>query len=202
MGKTFRLPPLPPKLVVQPPKVDFDSGGASADVSFACSGLQSLSETLLSLGKVYRDAAGYKMADIAHEIIEDAKDNYVPYETGALHDSGDADEYDPATSPDITEIAMWFGAPGSQIESSPGARTTLEVTVKRRMTENEGLTQTKDPSLYALEQHENMIYKHHPPPDQTGPKYLERPFNARAPRMAEEIAESVGIAFGGSGTEG
>lgn len=183
MGKV--LPPLPrpgaPPPVAKPP---FSSGGSGADVSYSISGSDEIISTLKKVPKWYVDAAGYEMAEIAHEVIQDAKDHYVPFKFGPLKDSGGADEYKPNGSmkvPEITEIRMWFGAPVAASASLEGKRLSF----------NEGGLSVQDASAYALEQHENLTFKHNPPPDMTGPKYLERPLLAKFDQIEERLAKAM-----------
>lgn len=172
-GKTFKMPPLAPKAKFVPPTIDFESGSAGAEVSFTCRGLKSLEANLLSMPKIAVDAAGYEMADIAKEVIEDAQENFVPVDTGALKQSGDYDEYEPGKGIGIAHIAMWFGG-----VVGPEA---LEHGVI-------------DVQAYALEQHENMEYRH----NIGGPKYLERPFMKAMPTILPRIAEAIDKAMGGN----
>lgn len=191
---TFRMPPPPPKLVVEPPEPPWQSGGTGSDVLFQISGIEALAATLRSMPKVYRDAAGYEMANIAHEVVDDAKDNYVPFRFGGLKDSGDADEYDPnGSGVDITQIAMWFGGPAAVSVSDVSVHSIASK--QHRAIHSEGL-HIVDPSLYALAQHEDLSYHHHPPPDQTGPKYLERPLIKIQDTIVPRIAKAAGIALG------
>lgn len=167
---TFRMPALPKKIVLTPPKVDFVSESEGAEVSFKAIGLEALEENLKKLAPAVQNAAGYEMAKIAAEIIEDAKENYVPVDTGDLKASGDSDSYDETKLFSIIKIAMWFGG-----EVGPEA---LEHGVK-------------DVRSYALEQHENLLFHH----NVGGPKYLERPFLIAEPTMLKRIADACGIAL-------
>lgn len=191
----------PKPLVIEPPKIDFTSGGKGADVYFEASGLESLAKTIMGMSKQIRDAAGFAMSDILFEVIDDAKANYVPVDTGALKDSGNADEYVPRYDTSIIELACWFGAPVSHKMANLGFEQTVdqEGKIKTVKSHKAGVgLQVKRPELYAEDQHENMQYKH---PMGGGPKYLEIPFNARVPKMAERIANACGIVLGGVGKD-
>lgn len=175
---TWRMPPIPPTPRLEKPKVDFVSGGAGSDVEFSYSGLEALEANLLKLGEYAMDAAGYEMANIARDVIADAKgetwdDSMVPILSGALRDSGDHDEYAPGRAQSFIQIAMWFGAP-----IGPEAREA-------------GI---KDTHVYAIAQHEDLTFAH----EYGGAKYLEIPFEARKPEVAPRIAKAVGRALGGT----
>lgn len=188
-GRTWKGIPLAPKVVVPPPTIDFVSGGEGAGVSLTVTGLGSLEQLLLSAPKATRVAAGVEMANILADVITLARDgNYIPFDTGALFDSGMSDEYDPATDADISELAAWFGAAMSPAQREKAARAL----------QNEGAS-TKDPSLYAWDQHENMGYDHH---GIGGPKFLEIPFTIIEPTIIPRIVEAIGVVFGGVGTFG
>lgn len=180
MGKT--LPPLPraPKPNFVPPKVDWQSGGEGSDVFYSMSGMEALQANLDALPQACQDAAGVEMQKIAMEIIEEARDTYVPYKFGALRDSAGYDDYKPGEGIKATEIGMWFGAPGSS--STPGEAIAV----------HENLT-VKDPSMYAEDQHENLSYEHPIVGPVTAPaaKYLETPFTLKQPDVAERIARAI-----------
>jgi hypothetical protein len=189
-----------PSPIVQPPiKLDFKSGGADADVSFSFTGMDDLATLLLSAPGAVRQACGYEMADIAHEVIALSKDEYVPRDTMALYDSANADEYDPRTDAGITQIGMWYAAPGYASMSSDTNFVTATdkegkvIGTYRQSTGHGGGMVLKQPEKYALEQHENMEYDHH---GIGGPKYLERPFMLKQPevfpRLAAVYAQTLG----------
>jgi hypothetical protein len=168
----WKMPPAPRKPAFVPPTVDFISGSEGADVYFSVSGIKSLSKNLMELSGASMDAAGNELSVIAHEIIEDAKENYVPFLFGHLKASGDSDEYTPGKGIQLTQIMMWFGG-----VVGPEALEAGIVSAEK----------------YALEQHENLEFKH----SIGGPKYLERPFDkvrpTILPRVAKVIGESLGL---------
>lgn len=179
--------PLPPRMVLAAPKVDYRSGGVDADVSFEVSGLEALAINLRSMPKFARDAAGIEMSDIAHEIIDLARDEFVPKKTWALHDSGDADEYLPDTvnNPEITEIKMWFGAPLSE-----KAKTESGLAIAAG-----DIAGVKDPSEYAWIQHEDFNLHH---PNGGMAKYLEIPFDLYKDSVPQRIGEAIAKSWGGT----
>jgi hypothetical protein len=179
--KVFKAPPLAAdaavfkkieakKAALLAPTVDFTSGSEGADVFFSVSGIKSLSHNLLELSGASMDAAGYELATIAREIIEDAKENYCPYLFGHLKASGDSDEYQPNKGIQLTQIMMWFGG-----VVGPEAKEAGIVSANH----------------YALEQHENMEFKH----PIGGPKYLERPFDKVRPTILPRLAVAIGKAL-------
>jgi hypothetical protein len=180
MGKT--LPPLPraPKPNFVPPKIDWQSGGEGSEVFYSMSGMEALQANLDTLPIACQDAAGVEMQKIAMEIIEEARDTYVPYKYGALRDSAGYDEYEVGKGIKVTEIGMWFGAPGG---GSPAGEAIAI---------HENLT-VKDPSLYAEDQHSNTSYNHPIVGPVTAPsaKYLEIPFTLKQPEVAERIARAI-----------
>lgn len=186
------------KLKVEPPKVDFQSGGEGAEVFFQVKGLEQLAATLRSMPKIARRTAGVEMANIAHEVIADARDNYVPYKSGALHDSGDADEYSESMDSEITQIAMWFGGPLSATQGHGGeAAVTFEG--ERFTATGKGVSTDKkkivDAAEYAFQQHEYM-HKSYTKLG-TGPKYLELPLMKIIDTIGPRIANAVGLSWGG-----
>lgn len=193
--------PLPP--VVLPTKLDFVSGGRDADVSFEVEGMDLLVEFLLNAGPNVRQAVGYEMADIAHEIIEWSGAVFVPKDTMALYDSRDADEYDPKLDVDITQIGMWYAAPGSI--KDPGGMHVVATDAKgnkgtyRQSVGHGGGMVLKRPEVYALDQHENMSYDHSPEHGKGGggPKYLERPLNAKLPEIMPRLSGIAARVIGG-----
>jgi hypothetical protein len=118
------------------------------------------------------DAAGAELSIIAHEIIEDAKENYVPFRTGVLKDSGDSDEYIPNRGIELTQIAMWFGGVVGPEALEHGVRSAQE---------------------YALVQHEDLTFHH----EFGGPKYLERPYDQAVGKVPDRLAQAVSNALGG-----
>lgn len=170
-GKTFRLPPIPPKLKVEPPKF-YKSLGSDAEIGFEVHDATGMIATLLALPQVALDAAGYEMSKIANEVIDDAKENYVPVDTGNLKDSGDFDDYEPNRGQTLAQIGMWFGGDITREQAAHG--------------------RTANAKLYALDQHENMTYKH----QIGGPKYLERPFQKRYSEVRDRLAGAIRAALG------
>lgn len=189
-----RLPPLPPiPRKMAPPTADFVSGGEAAGVEVSASGLTSLEANIRSLGSVAMEAAGREMELIMSEVIKDAQDNYVPWDTRDLIDSGDWDQYDQigrVTNPTIVEIKGWFGSPLTELAAH-------QAMVLGR---TQGLF-VHDPNKYALAQHEGIDpasgkpyvnYTHG-----GGPKYLELPFTKIVPTIAPRIMLAVNKALGG-----
>lgn len=170
-GKTFRMPTIPPKLKVETPKF-FKSLGDDAEIGFQVHDATGLIGTLLSLPQVALDAAGYEMSKIANEVIDDAKENYVPVDTGNLKDSGDYDDYEPNRGQTLAQIGMWFGGDITREQALHGRNANAR--------------------LYALDQHENMTYKHLI----GGPKYLERPFQKKFPQIRDRLAGAIRAALG------
>lgn len=186
--------------MIEPPTIDFKSGGSDADVMFEASGLESLAKTILGMGKPIRDAAGWEMSNILFEIIDDSGANYVPKDTMALYDSRGADEYNPNLNSNFIELACWYGAPvstKSQMDFEQAVDPEGNIKTVKSHKAGGGF-KVKRPELYAQDQHENMQYKH---PHGGGPKYLEIPFNKRVPKMAERIAAACGIVVGGIGKD-
>lgn len=171
-GKTFRLPPIAPKLKIEPPKV-YQSLGADPEVGFQVSDATGIIDTLLNLPQVAMDAAGYEMAKMAQETIQLAQSGYVPIDTGNLNDSGDWDEYEPNRGQTLAQIACWFAGDVSREQALHGRTTS--------------------PQKYALDQHENFTYRH---PRGGGPKYLEKPFMEKSAEMASRIAGAISEALG------
>ena len=171
---------------------DFTSGGEGAGVAVYATGLQALVETLRSMPRIAQVAAGYRMQQIAEEIIEDARANYVPYRDGYLRDSAGWDTFKPTTNADVTKIGMWFGAPMSGIQMRQTATALLQLGVK-----------TPRPDKYAWDQHETISYIHPNLGVVTNPqaKYLERPFLKREPSFLAEIADAVSKEWGGAATD-
>jgi hypothetical protein len=139
------------------------------------------------------------MANIAAEIIEDAKENYVPYKYGALYDSGRSDEYDPNKRLDITQIGMWFGGAsdigmGSSSRKVGHAKGSAEASVAGAQSGH-----IIDPSVYALEQHENLSFRHPVVGPVSNPqaKYLERPLLKATPTVIPRLKQAIfGSAYG------
>lgn len=183
MGKTFKMPPLPPKFVPKPPTVDSASAGAEVVRTV---GFESLMENLLALPQYALDAAGREMAVIASEVIDDAQETYVPIDKGDLKDSGDSDDWVSGMR-DLQQIAMWFGGEPTAEQATHGA---------------------KDVRKYALEQHENLELHHPPLKDRVahinaeqffrpgGAKYLELPFSKKIPSIYPRIADAVAATLG------
>lgn len=192
MGKKLPpLPPLPPKLVLRPRTVDFQSGGEVAGVSISASGIQSLIDTLKDLPFTAMDACGAEMATILLEVVETSRDKYVPYRDGYLRDSAGSDSWDGYTmnAGNIVEMRCWFGAPASAAQIRQGVRAGHSEGVK-----------FIDPSIYALDQHENLSY-HHPiigPVSMPKAKYLETPFNEMQPKIMPRLGNAINAAWGGS----
>lgn len=222
-----RLPPLqhPPspanaQAAKRPPEVTFQSGSEGADVFFKATGLQALEDNLRALGKVAVDAAGYEMADIMREVIIDSQENYVPVDTGDLHDAANSDDYTPGSGATITKIAAWYASPGDQgggpglaglttkahsgEDTSIGSRAAAQAaTVKGKMARLKSLHEAgggiHEPRLYALDQHENPTYKHGLNYSGSGPgqmEYLKRPFDKKVGSMLQRIGIAVGRAMG------
>lgn len=169
MGKTWKAI-LPAKQVTfNKPTVDFVSGSNGAEV-LRVTGAQALRDNILLLPVAAREAAAREMAVIAAEVIEDAKENYVPVDTGDLRDSGDSDDYVPDSTEEVTIVAMWFGGEVTAEELAHGKKDVRE---------------------YALEQHENMEYRH----SVGGPKYLERPFVKIIDTVGPRIANAIAVAL-------
>lgn len=198
-----KLPPLPQfkspaniEATKKAPEITFQSGSEGADVYFQATGLGALEENLKSLGRVAMDAAGYEMAAIMREIIIDSQENYVPVDSGDLHDTADSDEYQPNRGETITKIAAWYAAPGQGAE-----RVAAPTRASRaRLAElHEIGGSIHDPAKYALDQHENPTYVHGLNWSGSGlgqPEYLKRPFDAKVPSMLERIGKAVGIGIG------
>lgn len=193
---TFRMPPnWTPKVPAPVPEVDFVSG-AGDGVNLTATGLGAFESLLRTMPKNVRDAAGFEMQAIGRDVIAYARENnFIPYDTGALYDSGDSDDYDPNTNATITKIAMWFGGPPRTLSAeAAGVGNTVEhLRALGLKLVGQDVLQTKDASIYAMEQHENMQYDHH---GIGGPKYLERPFLAFYPAIQGRIAAAAGIAIG------
>lgn len=164
MGKTWKLPPLPPKAEL--PKLDFVSGSQDAEV-VEIYGTQALYNNILKMQEVCVDAAGYEMEAIAREVIQDAQDNYVPVVTGNLQKSGDSDDYKPGRNQGI-RIAMWFGG-----VVGPEALAAGVVDVRE----------------YAAEIHDNLTLNH---PHGGGAKYLALPFDKIRGTITGRLAQAVG----------
>lgn len=190
-GKTWKLPPLPQKPKFEAPKVDWQSGGLGVDVFYQMEGMEALQNNIDMLPQFYQDVAGREMTVIASEIIEEAREKYVPYRFGALRDSAGFDEYEPGKGIRVTEIGMWFGAPGSGLDEG----SALAV--------HEGLS-VKDPSVYAEDQHENLSYAHPVigPVETPQAKYLEIPVLLKAPDVPQRIASAIDAAGGPNIMEG
>lgn len=175
MGKTWKMPPPIKKPAYVAPAVDFVSGSNNGEV-VRCIGADALIANLMMLPQIARDAANREMAMIAHDVIIDAQVNYVPVDTGDLLRSGDSDEASEGTTQAVNQIAMWFGGELTGEQLSVGV---------------------KDVRAYALEQHENMEFKHHDATrPQAGAKYLEKPFLAAVPTVGPRIANAVAEAMG------
>ena len=185
--KVFRAGNIPAKLVIIPPKIDFQSGGEGADLFMSVKGLDALAATLRSMPQVAKDAAGFEMADIAHEVIDDADANYVPWETRALLESGNADEYVAGSGAEITQIAMWYGQTISESAKEAIGRAIIAGDISGK---------PRDPSQYAEIQHEDMSFNH---PRGGGPKYLEIPLNKIVGTIGPRIASKVAEAWGAGG---
>ncbi len=190
----FRMPPLPPKVKPVPVQIDYTSPGGVAEVGVQVKGLAALEANLRQMGSVAMDAAGYEMANIAAEVIEVAKDRYVPIDIGNLRDSGRSDEYQPNRGQTITTIRMWFG--GTEDELTVNEMEAADITGRKAYFGSAKRIRYKinPANRYALEQHENMSYDHH---GVGGPKYLEIPFNniihTIQPRIASAVAEAIGM---------
>lgn len=168
----------------KPPTIDFKSGGADSEVSYSMEGMGSLIENMDMLPEIYKDAAGFEMAEIMAEVIQDAKANYVPIETGALSDSGASDEYVRGRGISVVEISAWFGAPGGPSGGMSSGAVSIGVSAATQA----GLHAVKDPSEYALDQHETLTYQHI---NGGGPKYLERPFLAKVPEIFSRLVRAI-----------
>jgi hypothetical protein len=185
--KTFRMPSKSAEIVPQkPPPPAWVSGGATADVYYDTQGafyemrgMDALQQNIALLPEACQDAAGCEMANIAAEVIQDAKDNYVPVKFGNLKDSGRSDEYEPGRGMGITEIGMWFGGPPDVGSGGAGVSTAAATQA--------GLSATADPALYALVQHEFLGYHH----TIGGAKYLEKPLLAMLPKILPRIARAI-----------
>jgi hypothetical protein len=187
------LTALKPKM--QPPTVDFVSGSEGAEVYYFMEGMESLLANLSVIPKYYQDIAGYEMANIAADIIADARDNYVPYQDGALRDSGASDEYNPSAGMTIVEIGMWFaGGPAAGMGSE--GRKIGHASASGRAAAA-GL-HVIDPTSYALEQHENPAFIHPVLGPVSDPqyKYLEKPFLKAVPSVLPRIAKAIEDAGG------
>lgn len=189
MARRLRAPVPTPTPKPAPVKVDWESGGKDADVYASLEGMSALIANIEAMPENAQHAAGYEMADIAEEVIADAKENYVPKLTWRLHDSGGSDEYNPKANMGFAEIRMWFGAPPDGVSSG---QETIAGSAAIAM----GLNLVVDPSEYAYVQHENMEWTH---PNGGGPKYLERPFIAKLPTVVPRLAAAVGRALGFEG---
>lgn len=184
MGKTWRLPPIPPKLVVAPPTQDLRINTSNPDVYFKVTGSKSLQDTLLRIGIVARNAVGAEMSAIGRDIIDDARE-IVPQLSFRLRDSGDCDQYQPG---DPLEIGVWFG--GLPTGESSGLEN-----VSFAKASQSGLHEQVDPSVYAAEQHETLHMNYTTPG--TGPKYLERPFMEHSATVERRLAIAIENAMGG-----
>lgn len=212
MGKVWRPPPAPPKLVIQPPKVDVKSGGADADVQ--CIGSGSLKAALLALPSVSLDAAGNEMSRIMHEVIVDSQENYVPVLSRALKNSGDSDPWEPGSTRNVNaaEIRGWFGAPGDgeaaaggdwmgNASDIHGAPIHVSGKIAGAIAAQVGLNEPVSPDVYALAQHEDPTFKHtqdHGAGPNVGFKYLERPFMLRESGILWRISKAIADALGAS----
>jgi hypothetical protein len=200
---TSLIPPPPPQQMRT--KTDYKSGGADADVQFEVKGLDYLDQLLRWMPKAERSIAGQEMANVLAEILADSKETYVPRDTMALYDSGAHDEYDPSKDLDITQLAIWYAAPGYANESADSHFVTATdihgkvLGTYRQSTGHGGGMVLKKPEQYALEQHENLDYEH----PFGSAKYLEIPFNKVAPnvpaRIADAISEYLGYAISPTG---
>lgn len=215
--------PTPVKLAEMPELRQFASRRGEADVWWAANGgrdsvfnvgtlgLELLEATLRQAPRAAQMAAGFKMADWAHDVMALSRAEYVPKDTFALHDSGMADEYDPSTDAGITQIAMWYAAPGYVGGADQGFVTATDIHGQvigtyRQSTARSGGMVLKQPERYALEEHENMELQHPPGSGQRGgvpgPKYLERPFLLKQHELMPAIAQAITEAWGGSGLSG
>lgn len=176
MAKTFRMPAIPPKLKApEPPKV-YGSLGKEAEIGFQVSDATGMIETLLSLPQVALDSAGYEMARMGQEIIEEAQEpQNVPVDTGNLRDSGDYDNYEPNRGQTLAQIGVWFAGDATAEQIAHGRKTA-------------------DVKTYALEQHENRSLRH---PHGGRAKFLEIPFTNKISEMQERIAAAIRSALGG-----
>jgi hypothetical protein len=192
-GKKVLRVSTPPKKAV--PKVDFQSGGTGADVFYQASGFGAMIENIGNLPKLYKDAAGYEVANILADIIQDSRDNYVPYQNGPLRDSAGSDEYVPAAE-NVLEMGCWYASPGGHIGLGSQTRQVGKKTAHLAAKE-QGL-HVEDPSLYAIVQHEDPSFKH----PVLGPvatpqdKYLEKPFNKMIPNVMPRVTKAIEEAGG------
>ena len=183
MGKLLPpLPPLRPKIAFVAPTQDFSSGNEDLAVirSF---GMKALLANLAILPAAIVDAAGFEVATIMREVILESQETYVPVDTGDLSESGNSDEYVAGSGVGgIATLRAWFGESMGETAHARGVH---------------------DPYLYALEQHENTELHHPPLHTRTkemaghaffrpgGPKYLETPFNNKAPSVAPRVGKAI-----------
>lgn len=167
------MPSIAPKLKIEPPK-SYGSLGKDAEVGFqVVQDASGLIDTLMNLPQTAMDAAGYEMSKIASEIIQDSKDNYVPVDTGNLKDSADFDDYQPNRGQTLAQIGMWYAGDITAEQIAHG----LNVNAK----------------LYALEQHENLSYRHH---GGGQAKFLEIPFDKKFGEIRDRLAAAIREALG------
>lgn len=184
-----------PTLKKEVPKVDFQSGGTGSDVFYQMKGMQAMIANITLLPKLYRDAAGYELANILADVIIDSRDNYVPYQNGVLRDSAGSDEYVPSAE-NFLEMGCWYAAPGGIIGMGSQGRQVGKSTSAGHAREM-GL-HVEDPTLYAVVQHEDPEFKH----PVLGPvatpqwKYLEQPFNKMTPNIMPRITDAIEAAGG------
>jgi len=196
--KTFRMPSAAPPKAPQPPPPPpaWKSGGETADVYYdtrdafyKMTGMNALQQNLEMLPEYLQDVAGTEMANIAADVIANAKNGFVPWKLGHLSDSGRSDDYEPGQGVGITEIGMWFGGP----PDAGGGGAAMSAAV----VEQEGLS-VIDPSKYALVQHEDLSFNH---PMGGGAKYLEKPLLAMLPNILPRLAKAINEANANVGTE-
>lgn len=121
-------------------------------MTFQITGLDKLKRALADAGPLAMDALAAAMVEEQEAVITDAKQNYVPVDTGTLRGSGTV--LPPEKSGSKVTVTAGFGGAAQQ---------------------------------YALVVHERMGVNH----PVGGPKYLERPFLARAAKMGSNLAARV-----------
>jgi hypothetical protein len=116
------------------------------------------------------DAAEGAVTEIGNEVITDAKETYVPVDSGNLRASGYVD--DPVRTPDTIELVMGFG----------GAAASYALAI------HEHPSAISPPSWLAKEGRGEQIQWSKPG---TGPKYLQTPFFERAGRIPGDLAAGI-----------
>lgn len=229
MSKVFRVPPPVKNPVQQVPLIRVGEGKSNFDEYIASESDFRVETNLMLLAEGARIAALYEMSKIVEEILIDSQDNYVPIDTGDLRESGDCDRYDPEAqtgdlaTPKTFRMAVWYAGaigPGGSLFGRMNTESTVHAGHRmgsrtRRNIRTYGPEHlgfhlqspqfkewyNRDPPKYALDQHENLSYKHGLNYSGTGPgqaKYLERPFNAKRSEVAPRIASAINATWTGT----